>query len=136
LIIHLDTNTAIGLLNGKPESHRDEYERARASDDVFVSSIVVFELWYGVAHSARFEQNAGALRKFLGTLSDVLPFTDEDAALAGDIRATLRKAGTPIGPYDLLIAAQAVRNSATLVTANTVEFARVPGLQWQEWPKS
>jgi PIN domain len=52
---------------------------------------------------------------------------------AGDLRATLEAAGTPIGPYDLLIAAQALRTGATLVTANVSEFARVRGLVWQDW---
>ena len=52
---------------------------------------------------------------------------------AGDLRATLEAAGTPIGPYDLLIAAQALRRDATLVTANVAEFARVPDLRWQNW---
>jgi tRNA(fMet)-specific endonuclease VapC len=53
--------------------------------------------------------------------------------IAGDLRAALDAAGTPIGPYDVLIAAQALRSNATLVTANVSEFARVPGLQWQDW---
>ena len=61
------------------------------------------------------------------------PFTEEDAVVAGDLRATLEAAGTPIGPYDLLIAAQALRNDATLVTAKAAEFARVPDLRWQDW---
>ncbi len=60
-------------------------------------------------------------------------FSEEDAMTAGDLRASLDAAGTPIGPYDLLIAAQALRISATLVTANVSEFTRVPGLQWQDW---
>ena len=64
---------------------------------------------------------------------DVAPFAQEDAAIAGDLRATLEAAGTPIGPYDLLIAAQALRTGTTLVTANVSEFARVPGLVWQDW---
>ena len=59
--------------------------------------------------------------------------TEEDAVVAGDLRATLEAAGTPIGPYDLLIAAQALRNDATLVTANAAEFARVPSVRWQDW---
>jgi tRNA(fMet)-specific endonuclease VapC len=59
--------------------------------------------------------------------------TEEDAATAGDLRASLEAAGTPIGPYDLLIAAQALRNDATLVTTNAAEFARVPSLRWQNW---
>lgn len=52
---------------------------------------------------------------------------------AGDLRAALEMAGTPIAPYDLLIAAQALRRGTTLVTANVAEFARVPGLLWQDW---
>ena len=63
----------------------------------------------------------------------VLDFDAEDAEEAGDIRATLQRAGTPIGPYDILIAAQARRRDALLVTANTREFARVPGLQIEDW---
>ena len=55
------------------------------------------------------------------------------AVVAGDLRATLEAAGTPIGPYDLLIAAQALRADATLVTANVKEFGRVAGLRWQDW---
>jgi tRNA(fMet)-specific endonuclease VapC len=60
-------------------------------------------------------------------------FEERDAAIAGDLRASLEASGTVIGPYDLLIAAQALRTDATLVTANTSEFARVPGLMWEDW---
>ena len=66
-------------------------------------------------------------------ISIIVPFDDEDAAAAGDLRAALEAAGTPIGPYDLLIAAQALRSGTTLVTANVSEFARVRGLLWQDW---
>jgi tRNA(fMet)-specific endonuclease VapC len=62
-----------------------------------------------------------------------LPFEIEDAEEAGDIRAALERAGTPIGPYDILIAAQARRRGAILVTANEHEFARVPGLMVEDW---
>jgi tRNA(fMet)-specific endonuclease VapC len=61
------------------------------------------------------------------------PFEPEDAEEAGDIRAELERAGTPIGPYDVLIAAQARRRSALLVTANMGEFTRVPGLRIEDW---
>ncbi len=63
----------------------------------------------------------------------ILSFGPEDAEQAGDIRATLDRTGTPIGSYDVLIAAQARRRGATLVTANTREFARVPGLKTEDW---
>jgi tRNA(fMet)-specific endonuclease VapC len=66
----------------------------------------------------------------------VVAFDEEDAAAAGELRATLEAAGTPIGPYDLLIAAQAMRTRATLVTANVSEFERVGGLVWEDWTAS
>ena len=102
---------------------------------VGVPSIVLYELWYGARKSDRFEVNAQALTTFL-TL-DVMPwpFESEDASEAGDIRAALERAGTPVGPYDILIAAQARRRGASLVTANEREFGRVAGLKTVNWAK-
>jgi tRNA(fMet)-specific endonuclease VapC len=135
LNFHLDTNVVIGLLNANPE-YRARYEQLRArGEETAVSSVVVFELWYGVARSKRVAQNARALRLFLETLVNVLPFTSEDAVAAGEIRASLKKTGSPIGPYDVLIAGQALRMGATLVTANIAEFERVRGLEWQDWSR-
>ena len=94
--------------------------------------MVVFELWFGVAAGDQFEKDAQGFRNFL-SLVEILPFTADIAVAAGDMRATLKAAGTPIGPYDLLIAAHAVRLGATLVTANTREFSRVPGLALEDW---
>ncbi len=130
----LDTNAVIALLKNQPVTFRRRLRRAVSKDAaVAVSSIVLFELWYGVARSGRRRENAERLRVFLSGGIDVSPFTQEDALTAGDLRATLDAGGTPIGPYDLLIAAQALRSGATLVTANVSEFARVPGLLWQNW---
>ena len=64
---------------------------------------------------------------------DLLDFDDEDARTAGQVRATLGKAGTQIGAYDVMIAGQALRRGLTVVTANTSEFSRVTGLSWQDW---
>jgi len=75
-----------------------------------------------------------ALETFLGPLQ-ILPFDAEDGRIAGDIRARLEQSGTPIGPYDYLIAAQAVRHKLTLVTANEKEFSRVDGLRWENWAR-
>ena len=100
---------------------------------ILVSSVVLFELWYGVARSGRREENTERLRVFLLGVKSILPFEEEDASIAGDLRASLEMGGTPIGPYDLLIAAQALRSGITLVTANISEFARVPGLEWEDW---
>ena len=130
----LDTNAVIALLKNQPATFRKRLRRAVSKDAaIAISSIVLFELWYGVACSNRRRENTERLRVFLSGGIDVAPFTQEDAATAGDLRAALEAAGTPIGPYDLLIAAQALRTGTTLVTANVSEFARVPRLLWQDW---
>jgi tRNA(fMet)-specific endonuclease VapC len=98
-----------------------------------LSTIVLYELRYGVAESARRTENTTRLSLFLQAPIAILPFGHEDAGEAGDIRAALERAGTPIGPYDVLIAAQARRHDAVLVTANAREFARVPGLKTEDW---
>jgi tRNA(fMet)-specific endonuclease VapC len=64
---------------------------------------------------------------------NVVPFEEEDGAVAAEIRVTLEKTGTVIGPYDLLIAAQALGHGVTLVTANVEEFSRVHNLSWKDW---
>ncbi len=129
--VHLDTNIAIGLINRTRPEYRLRIHRS--SQPVLISAVVAFELWYGAANGDRFADDARALRLFLDSIPEPLPFTQEDAHAAGEIRATLQKAGTPIGPYDLLIAAHAVRRNATLITANTREFSKVPGLVWEDW---
>jgi tRNA(fMet)-specific endonuclease VapC len=130
----LDTNAVIALLKNQPSTVRSRLRRVTSRGAaVAVSSVVLYELWYGVARSERRRENAERLRIFLSGNVTVVPFDEEDALVAGDLRATLEMAGTPIGPYDLLIAAQALRNGATLVTANVSEFARVPSLLWQDW---
>jgi tRNA(fMet)-specific endonuclease VapC len=130
----VDTNAVIALLKNEPAIFRKRLRRTVSKGAaIAVSSVVLYELWYGVARSARRRENAERLRVFLSGGIAVSAFGEEDAMTAGELRATLEAAGTPIGPYDLLIAAQAVRSSATLVTANVSEFARVPSLQWQDW---
>lgn len=131
----LDTNAAIALIAGRPPSVRQRLLQLETDGeaDLATSSIVLFELWFGVARSARRKENAERLRVFLSGGVSVLPFQEEDAAIAGELRAVLARAGTPIGPYDLLIAAQSRRAGMTLVTANVSEFSRVPGLSWEDW---
>jgi tRNA(fMet)-specific endonuclease VapC len=130
----LDTNAVIALLRDEPAIFRKRLRRAVSrSAAIALSSIVLYELWYGVARSGRRRENAERLRALLSGGVEVIGFDEEDAKAAGELRATLEAAGTPIGPYDLLIAAQALRTGATLVTANVSEFTRVPGLQWQDW---
>jgi tRNA(fMet)-specific endonuclease VapC len=130
----LDTNACIALINGRPESVRRRLERALGKgDQVATSSIVLFELWYGAAKSARSSQNRERLTTFIGGPIDVVDFTMEDAEDAGRVRAALELSGRPIGAYDLLIAGQALRMKATLVTNNTHEFSRVRGLRLKDW---
>jgi tRNA(fMet)-specific endonuclease VapC len=102
---------------------------------VFVSSVVVFELWYGVAKSSREDFNTERLKAFLSGPVTLLPLAEEDARVAGSIRAALEISGKPIGAYDVLIAGQALNGQLTLVTANVSEFSRVQGLAWQDWAK-
>ena len=130
----LDTNAVIALLKNRPSGVRSRLRRALSRGAVIaVSSVVLYELWYGVARSERRRENAERLRIFLSGNITIVLFDEKDAVAAGDLRVTLETAGTPIGPYDLLIAAQALRTGATLVTANVSEFARVHGLVWQDW---
>ena len=132
----LDTNACIALINGKPSSVRSRFQRAiAASGKVFIPSIVVFELWYGIAKSSQPETNRQRLGAFLAGPVAPLAFDDDDAQSAGAIRAALEAVGKPIGAYDLLIAGQALQRKFTLVTANVTEFARVKGLAWQDWSK-
>ena len=130
----LDTNAVVALLRNKPARVRERYREADASGDYFaLSSVVLFELWYGVAKSSRVQENTERLRVLLSGDFDLLDFDDEDARIAGQVRAVLEKAGTQIGAYDLMIAGQALRRGLTVVTANTSEFSRVAGLSWQDW---
>lgn len=133
-MICLDTNAVIAILNPDANRVRDRFDgRLRLGGGVAISVIVLFELRFGIAKSALRSENAGRLNEFLELPIEVLPFEIEDAGEAGDIRATLERAGQPIGPYDILIAAQARRRGAILVTANEREFARVPGLTVEDW---
>ena len=133
----LDTNACIALINGEPAAVRAQFQKATtAGSQVFVSSIAVFELWYGVFKSTREEFNTQRLDTFLTGPATLLPFAEEDAKAAGAIRATLERAGKKIGAYDVLIAGQALRLNLTLVTANVNEFSRIKGLTWIDWAKT
>lgn len=130
----LDTNAVIGLLTNRPPAVRERLRRISPTAlPLAISSIVLFELWYGVARSRHRAENTERLRGFMSGQVTIVGFEEEDAVIAGDVRAELERAGTPIGPYDLLIAAQALRSGSTLVTANVAEFRRVPDLAWEDW---
>jgi tRNA(fMet)-specific endonuclease VapC len=132
----LDTNACIALINQTSAAVRNRSQEALShGEQICVSSVVTFELWYGVGKSIRQEENMQRLETFLAGPITLLSFDDEDARVAGTIRATLQASGTPIGVYDLLIAGQALARQLTLVTANVSEFSRIKGLSWQDWAK-
>jgi tRNA(fMet)-specific endonuclease VapC len=132
----LDTNACIAVMNRKPTVLRARLDRALAGDaELFVSAVAAFELWYGVAKSARQETNAQRVQTFFAGPVSLLPFEEEDARSAGRIRAALEAAGKSIGAYDLLIAGQALQRNLTLVTANVREFKRIEGLVWEDWAR-
>ena len=132
----LDSNAVVALLRNRPAKVRERYREAEKSGDYLaLSSVVVFELWYGVAKSSQLPENTERLRILLSGDLDLVDFDDEDARTAGHVRASLEKGGNPIGAYDVLIAGQALRRGLTVVTANTTEFDRVTGLSWQDWTK-
>jgi tRNA(fMet)-specific endonuclease VapC len=131
----LDTNVVIALVGGRPSLMRERFRAAQVQGETAfaISAIVMSELQFGNAKSLRQKENTDRLRVFLSGTIDVLAFDDEDATIAGQIRARLQADGTPIGPYDVLIAGHALRHGATLVTANVREFARVDGLKLENW---
>jgi tRNA(fMet)-specific endonuclease VapC len=132
----LDTNACIALINDHPPAVRMRLDKAVASGArILVSSIALFELWYGVGKSSKQDFNRKRLESFASGPIFILSFDEADSRVGGMIRSALEAAGKPIGAYDLLIAAQALRHQLTLVTANVSEFGRVKGLDWQDWSR-
>lgn len=133
-MICLDTNAVIAALKSKPSPVLERIAQGlRESWPLAVSTLVLFELHFGAAKSTYPERNARRIMEFTTGGIRILDFEADDATEAGVIRNHLGKSGTPIGPYDLLIAAQARRRDAVLVTNNTREFSRVPGLRIEDW---
>ncbi|PZQ47520.1 MAG: VapC toxin family PIN domain ribonuclease [Rhodovulum sulfidophilum] len=127
----LDTNAVIALVTRRSEALLRRVE-ACAPGTLGLSAIVAHELYYGAYRSQKVAFNLETLRLLLADLV-LLDFDREDARAAGEIRAELARRGTPIGPYDVLIAGQAKARGLTLVTNNTGEFDRVAGLRVEDW---
>jgi tRNA(fMet)-specific endonuclease VapC len=127
----LDTNAVIMLISRKSEILVDRVLAAEPGT-IAISSVVVHELFYGAYKSSRIEHNLETLRLLLADFP-VIELDYNDATVSGSIRATLAAKGTPIGPYDVLIAGQAKARSLTLVTNNRKEFERVNGLEVEDW---
>ncbi len=127
----LDTNTCIKFLNGQSDSIRHRIESLNP-DDLVLCAVVKAELLYGAAKSSRPAENLSKLHHFFARFVS-LPFDDSAAVAYGVIRARLEKAGLPIGPNDMLIAAIAVSGDRILVTHNRREFGRVEDLRFEDW---
>jgi tRNA(fMet)-specific endonuclease VapC len=126
----LDTNICIYAM-GRPSAALSA-KISRHTADLFVSTITVGELLFGAAKSAQEQANRRAIEEFLGGVR-VLAFDRTAADHFGQIRAYLENAGTPCGPYDILIGAHARSLNLTLVTNNRREFDRMPGLAVENW---
>ena len=130
-MVLLDTNVCISLMKGSSPRITERLFALHPSE-VAISSITVFELEYGAAKSDRSEKMRRDLAIFLAPFT-ILPFDTDDAVIAGQLRGYLAKLGTPIGPYDIQIAAQGLARGLTVVTHNTGEFSRVPNLKLEDW---
>ncbi len=127
----LDANACIRYLNGRSPQLR---RRINATDrrQILLCSVVEAELYFGAAKSADPTKTLAKQLQFVARFRS-LTFDSNAARAYGPIRAKLEQAGTPIGSNDLMIAAIAIANQATLVTRNTPEFQRVPGLLLEDW---
>ena len=125
----LDANAVIALLNDATSKLARRVRRERPGD-LAMSAIVAHELLYGAFKSQRQTQNVALIDALRLA---VIEFDKEDARQAGQIRALLRSRGMPIGPYDVLVAGQAMARNMILVTRNAGEFGRVPGLRVEDW---
>ena len=127
----LDTNIIAYIINERPPEVISKFQLL-SKDEISVSSIVVAELWYGVAKSHKKEQNKSALEHFLAPLT-IIDFDVMAAKFYAVIRADLESKGMIIGSNDILIASHALSLGLTLVTNNTKEFGRVNGLKLENW---
>jgi tRNA(fMet)-specific endonuclease VapC len=129
--IMLDTNICIHAIKRNAPEVLRHLEKTRPQD-VAISSVVAAELWTGVIKSRQPQRNEQALKEFLA-FAEVLDWPREAARVYGEIRAKLEAKGRSIGAMDLMIAAHAVHERATLATRNRQEFDRVEGLRIETW---
>ncbi|MBW4668913.1 MAG: type II toxin-antitoxin system VapC family toxin [Cyanomargarita calcarea GSE-NOS-MK-12-04C] len=127
----LDSNLCIRLINNSSPAVTSRLTVQQPSD-ILVSTITELELYYGAYRSAQIDRNLEILQRFFIQFN-IIHFDSKSAKIAGRIRADLAAMGTPIGPYDVQIAAVALANDLILVTHNVREFNRVDGLQIEDW---
>lgn len=126
----LDTNLCIRVLRDRPAEARARFNQE--AEGLCLSSVVLYELLYGAAKSARAEHHRGQVEQFAARLQ-VVEFDAQAADHAASIRATLERSGQVIGAYDLLIAGHARSRGLVVVTGNLSEFQRVEGLRCEDW---
>jgi tRNA(fMet)-specific endonuclease VapC len=126
----LDTDTVIYTMKNRPRQVKRRFQQH--SGRIGISTVTVGELVFGAEHSREVERNLADIEGLVSRL-EVLPFDTGAAYHFGQIRAALYRDGRPIGPYDMMIAAQARAAGLILVTNNTREFSRVPGLMFENW---
>lgn len=126
----LDTNICIFTIKNRPAQVREAFKRH--SGQMSISTVTLMELIYGAEKSAHPERNLADVEGFAARL-EVLVYDTQAAAQTGQLRAELARAGTPIGPYDQMIAGHARARGLVLVTNNLREFERVPGLRVEDW---
>jgi tRNA(fMet)-specific endonuclease VapC len=129
----LDTNICIFAINKRPQKVLNIIKE-RSKVGLYISSLTVAELEFGVQNSIKIENNRIALLKFI-SIFNVINFEDKDAIYYGKLKAKLKKEGRIIGPIDMLLAAQALRTDMIFVTNNVGEFSRIEGLRIEDWSK-
>jgi len=129
----LDTNAVIALVTRRSETLLRRVE-SKEPGALAISSIVAHELYFGAYRSQKVDFNLETLRLLFRDI-EIFDFDREDGRAAGEIRAELARHGKPIGPYDVLIAGQAMARGLPLVTNNTAEFERVAGLRLEDWTR-
>jgi tRNA(fMet)-specific endonuclease VapC len=127
----LDSNVCIRLINNSSSAVTNRLA-TQQPEDILISTITQLELYYGAYRSVQQERNLAILQRFFSQFN-IIALDSEAAKIAGRIRADLAASGTPIGPYDVQIAAIAMANNLILVTHNTKEFSRVNELQIEDW---
>jgi len=126
----LDTNTCIAVMRSHPIAV--QRMAAVAPGDCAISTVTAYELYTGVEKCANPAQERSKVELLLSTVWE-MPFDPAAARESARVRALLEAQGQPIGPYDVLLAGQALAHSLILVTDNTREFSRVPGLTLENW---
>jgi len=126
----LDTNTLIYFFKGI--GNVANHLLAESPKDIGIPAVVLYELEYGISRSTSPQKRTRQLEE-LCALVEVLAFGNEEAKTSAIVRATLEKKGTPIEPYDVMIAGTVLSKQGILVTNNTKEFRRVPKLEIIDW---